>query len=137
IGVYTTALLYAMPVFHFPFGFLLVIVLAGLHCVVWGLFRGIPTLRLAGDYYAIVTFAFAEIVFTVIRNEVWLTGGPQGFRDYPAPLAFWYALRHTNILSGESEIHNWAMGFPAGAEQAPAVIGSSAVSPENVETVIS
>lgn len=134
IGVYTTALLYSLPFFQAPFGFLLVIVLAGLHCVVWGMIRGMPTLRLAGDYYAIVTFAFAEIVFTVIRNEVWLTGGPQGFRDYPAPLAFWYALRHTDTVTGEVEVHNWAMGFPDGAEQAPSVIGSSPVAPENVVT---
>ncbi|GAB4324440.1 MAG: ABC transporter ATP-binding protein [Candidatus Sumerlaeia bacterium] len=136
IGVYTTALLYASPLLQFPFGFLVVIAIAGLHCVLWGVIRGVPTLRLAGDYYAIVTFAFAEIVFTIIRNEVWLTGGPQGFRDYPAPQAFWYALRHTDPSTGASEVHNWALGFAEGADKVPAVIGQRAVSPEQVVTTI-
>jgi branched-chain amino acid transport system permease protein len=90
IGVYTTAILYARPFWQgLPFGFLAVLLLAGLHAALWGVLRGWPTLRLRGDYYAIVTFAFAEIVFTFVRNEVWLTGGPQGFRDHPPPRLPW------------------------------------------------
>jgi branched-chain amino acid transport system permease protein len=37
------------------------------------------TLRLSGDYLAIVTLGFAETVRLVINNEDWLTRGPRGF----------------------------------------------------------
>jgi branched-chain amino acid transport system permease protein len=38
----------------------------------------LPTLRLRGDYFAIVTFGFAELVRQIIKNEEWLTGGANG-----------------------------------------------------------
>lgn len=64
--------------FHFPGGFFLLLVLAGGVCAVAGLVRGWPTLRLVGDYYAIVTLGFAEIVGIVCRNWSSLTGGAFG-----------------------------------------------------------
>lgn len=48
---------------------------------------GIPTLRLKGHYFAIVTFAFAEIVGYGLINERWLTNGTIGFFGIPRPLA--------------------------------------------------
>jgi branched-chain amino acid transport system permease protein len=66
--------------FHFPGGFLILILLAGLVCGAVGLARGFPTLRLTGDYYAIVTLGFAEIVWLVTLNEDWLTGGAFGIK---------------------------------------------------------
>jgi len=48
---------------------------------------GLPTLKLKGHYFAIVTFAFAEIVAYVLINERWLTNGPVGFFGIPQPLA--------------------------------------------------
>ncbi len=62
--------------FHFPFSYLLILLVAGLVCAVVGALRGIPTLRLTGDYYAIVTLGIAEIIYIWYRNASW-TGGPK------------------------------------------------------------
>ena len=40
--------------------------------------RSSPTLRLTGDYFAIVTFGFSELVVLLLTNEIWLTRGPLG-----------------------------------------------------------
>lgn len=84
IGAYTAAILYDRQWMQFPFSFVVVLIAGGLHAAVWGLIRGAPTLRLSGDYYAIVTLAFAEIIRIVQRNEGWLTGAGQGLKGYPA-----------------------------------------------------
>ena len=83
IGSYTTAILCALPGLRFDGAALLILLAAGLHCAAWGVVRGAPTVHLTGDYYAIVTFAFAEIAFLFVLNEDWLTAGPQGLKDYP------------------------------------------------------
>lgn len=51
-----------------------------------GVLRGAPTLRLSGDYFAIVTFGFTELVVLFITNEIWLTRGPLGMPGIP-PIA--------------------------------------------------
>jgi branched-chain amino acid transport system permease protein len=84
IGAYTATILYDRPWMQFPGSFVIVLIVGGLHAAVWGLIRGAPTLRLAGDYYAIVTFAFAEIMRIFIRSEAWLTGGGSGFKNFPS-----------------------------------------------------
>lgn len=66
--------------FQFPGGFFVLLLLAGCVSAVAGLIRGFPTLRLTGDYYAIVTLGFAEIVWLVAANEDWLTGGAFGIK---------------------------------------------------------
>lgn len=48
-----------------------------------GLLRGAPTLRLSGDYFAIVTFGFTELVVLFLTNEIWLTRGPLGMPGIP------------------------------------------------------
>lgn len=63
-----------------PGGYFVLLVLAGLAGAAAGLVRGFPTLRLTGDYYAIVTLGFSEIVYLVTLNEEWLTGGAFGIR---------------------------------------------------------
>lgn len=67
-------------VFSFPGGYFVLLVLAGLCSAVMALVRGFPTLRLTGDYYAIVTLGFAEIVWLITLNEEWLTGGAFGIK---------------------------------------------------------
>jgi len=89
VGAYTSVLLYRQPEWQFTGSFFVVAFIAGLHCALWGVLRGAPTLRLTGDYYAIVTLAFAEIVFLLVLNESWLTGGPSGIKGYP-PIALSY-----------------------------------------------
>ena len=61
-------------------GFLPIMLICGLFCAGLGALRGIPTLKLTGDYYAIVTLGLAEIVFLVMFNEEWLTGGAFGIK---------------------------------------------------------
>lgn len=90
VGAYTAVLLYRQPEWQFAGSIFAVLLIAGLHCALWGALRGAPTLRLTGDYYAIVTLAFAEIIFLVVLNESWLTGGPSGIKGYP-PIALSYA----------------------------------------------
>lgn len=54
-------------------------VIGGLTAAIFGIIIGIPSLRLKGDYLAIVTLAFGEIVRTVIKN-LDVFGGPRGLR---------------------------------------------------------
>ena len=91
IGGYTAGLL--MQRLGVPYWFALP--LAVLHGTVWGLLRGIPTLRLTGDYFAIVTFGFAELFFRVVRNEQWLIGAPNGqLRGIPSPSIDFFGFFH-------------------------------------------
>ncbi|MGE0713007.1 MAG: branched-chain amino acid ABC transporter permease [Planctomycetota bacterium] len=55
----------------------LVMLVAGLVCAGLGALRGIPTLRLTGDYYAIVTLGIAEIFYLVYLNASWIIGGAE------------------------------------------------------------
>ncbi|MGQ9706202.1 MAG: branched-chain amino acid ABC transporter permease [bacterium] len=81
IGAYTTAILTTQ--FHISFWFCLIasIAIASL----FGVLRGLPTLRLSGDYLAIVTLGFGEIIRMTFTNWVSLTGGPMGIRDITPP----------------------------------------------------
>lgn len=62
--------------------FLLSLLVAGLVAAVFGLIVGIPALRLKGDYLAIITLGFGEIIRVIIEN-VSFTGGAQGLRSIP------------------------------------------------------
>ncbi len=62
----------------FEFSFFLILLLSGGACALLGVLRGIPTLRLSGDYYAIVTLGIAEIIFLFLLNEDWISGGAFG-----------------------------------------------------------
>jgi branched-chain amino acid transport system permease protein len=53
-----------------------------------GLVLGVPTLRLRGDYLAIVTLGFGEIARIVLNNWDGLTGGPNGIMHIPKPSLF-------------------------------------------------
>ncbi|KUH35981.1 MULTISPECIES: branched-chain amino acid ABC transporter permease [Streptomyces] len=109
VGAYSTAfwtgrLPIEPPVVLNPFW---VIPIAVVTCLVTGLLLGAPTLRLRGDYLAIVTLGFHEIIYLVAKNADGVTGGPQGARLIPdfsfdfagiaykwsiKPLPYWYLL---------------------------------------------
>jgi len=74
IGAYTAGLL----TIHYGLSFWIIVPLAALNGALWGVLLGAPTLRLTGDYFAIVTFGFAELVVLILTNEIWLTRGPLG-----------------------------------------------------------
>jgi branched-chain amino acid transport system permease protein len=84
VGAYSYALL--AQTFHL--GFWTCLPLAGLLASCWGIILGFPVLRLRGDYLAIVTLAFGEIIRIVLLNWVSLTNGPQGISGIPRPTLF-------------------------------------------------
>jgi branched-chain amino acid transport system permease protein len=67
IGAYTTAFL-ASPQFDIHISWWIVVWVAVAAAAIWGILLGAPTLRLRGDYLAIVTLGFGEIVRIVFRN---------------------------------------------------------------------
>ncbi|MCJ8151366.1 branched-chain amino acid ABC transporter permease (plasmid) [Shinella sp. H4-D48] len=77
VGAYTYALL-ASPQLDLHLPFLLIVGIAAVLGMITGILLGIPVLKLRGDYLAIVTLGFGEIIRIVINNVDWLTGGPKG-----------------------------------------------------------
>lgn len=80
IGAYTTALL-TLKGWHW----ILAMPLGLLACFVVGLGLGYPALRVKGHFLAFVTLAFNTLVFLVLRNEEWATGGTYGLVGMPRP----------------------------------------------------
>src|ERR1019366_8736157 len=72
----------------FGLGFWSCLPLAGILAAFWGVLLGFPVLRLRGDYLAIVTLAFGEIIRIVLNNWVSLTNGPNGITGIPRPTLF-------------------------------------------------
>lgn len=87
IGAYTYGML-ASPQFgiHIPFWILLF--LAAGFAALFGIILGAPTLRLRGDYLAIVTLGFGEIVPQIFQNLTQYTGGPNGIGALDFPTFF-------------------------------------------------
>jgi branched-chain amino acid transport system permease protein len=77
IGAYSFAIL-ASPQFGIHISFWLLLLVSAFVAAAFGIVLGAPTLRLRGDYLAIVTLGFGEIVPRVIRNASKLTGGVNG-----------------------------------------------------------
>ena len=67
------------------FSFWGMLIVGALVCAVFGVLFGAPTLRLRGDYLAIVTLGFGEIVPVVARNWDWMTNGAQGLGGIHTP----------------------------------------------------
>ena len=84
VGAYAYAILSTT----YGLGFWTCLPLAGIMAAAWGVMLGFPVLRLRGDYLAIVTLAFGEIIRVVITNWVSLTGGPNGIAGIPRPTLF-------------------------------------------------
>ncbi len=81
VGAYGYALLNQ----YFGLGFWACLPLGGLLAALFGLGLGFPVLRLRGDYLAIVTLGFGEIVRLAMLNWTSLTGSPRGISDIPRP----------------------------------------------------
>jgi branched-chain amino acid transport system permease protein len=79
VGAYSYALLSTT----FGLSFWLCLPLAGTLAAMWGIILGFPVLRLRGDYLAIVTLAFGEIIRIVLINWVDLTNGYAGISGIP------------------------------------------------------
>lgn len=84
VGAYT----YALLNYHFGLNFWLALPLGGLFSLLFGILLGIPVLRLKGDYLAIVTLGFAEIIRIVLENWNDFSFGPSGIANIPRPDLF-------------------------------------------------
>jgi branched-chain amino acid transport system permease protein len=84
VGAYS----YALISQTLGLSFFALLPVAGIFAALWGLMLGFPVLRLRGDYLAIVTLAFGEIVRLVLINWVPVTGGYAGIRSIPRPTFF-------------------------------------------------
>src|SRR5215471_12887905 len=84
VGAYS----YALIATTFGLSFWVCLPVAGILASLWGVMLGFPVLRLRGDYLAIVTLAFGEIIRLVIINWQSLTGGPNGISSIPRPSLF-------------------------------------------------
>jgi branched-chain amino acid transport system permease protein len=84
VGAYS----YALLAQNFGWSFWICLPIAGLLAACWGVILGFPVLRLRGDYLAIVTLAFGEIIRLVLLNWQSFTGGPNGISSIPRPSFF-------------------------------------------------
>jgi branched-chain amino acid transport system permease protein len=84
IGAYLMAIL-TVPMYPFQIGFLAATIVSVLATAGIGLALGAPTLRLRGDYLAIVTLGFGEVVKVTLRNLEQITGGMKGLNPVPPP----------------------------------------------------
>ncbi len=84
VGAYS----YALLAKTFGLAFWILLPLSGILASFWGIMLGFPVLRLRGDYLAIVTLAFGEIIRIVIINWVDLTNGYAGITGIPRPTLF-------------------------------------------------
>jgi branched-chain amino acid transport system permease protein len=84
IGAYTTALLSL----HFAIPFLLIVTVAVLISLLFGVLIGVPSLRIHNDYFVIATFGFQVLTFSILNNWVSLTRGPLGLPGIPNPVIF-------------------------------------------------
>ena len=84
VGAYT----YALLAMYFGMGFWTGLLVAGAMAALFGFLLGFPVLRLRGDYLAIVTLGFGEIIRILLNNMTWLTNGPNGIGGIPKPTFF-------------------------------------------------
>ncbi|WP_034917706.1 high-affinity branched-chain amino acid ABC transporter permease LivM [Erwinia sp. 9145] len=103
IGAYTFALLNH----YYGLGFWECLPLAGLVAAMFGLLLGFPVLRLRGDYLAIVTLGFGEIVRILLLNNTEITGGPNGISQIPKPSFFGLEFNRSVRDGGWDTFHNF------------------------------
>ncbi len=114
IGAYTTAILTLtqsdkqsvfymspMPAFlesaHLPF--IVALVLGGLLAAACAYIIGFPVLRLRGDYLAIATLGFSEIIRVILQNMQNITNGPLGINKIPNHVSMWMAFGVLAIIT--------------------------------------
>ncbi len=103
VGAYTYALLYHWGGWSFwealPF--------SGAMAALFGFVLGFPVLRLRGDYLAIVTLGFGEIIRLLLINLTSLTGGPDGISGIPKPTFLGLELTRRASQEGAETFHQF------------------------------
>ncbi|WP_181702254.1 high-affinity branched-chain amino acid ABC transporter permease LivM [Chthonobacter albigriseus] len=84
VGAYS----YALLAINFDLSFWILLPLSGILAAFWGMILGFPVLRLRGDYLAIVTLAFGEIIRLVLINWKDFSGGSAGISSIPKVTLF-------------------------------------------------
>jgi branched-chain amino acid transport system permease protein len=84
VGAYS----YALLAQYFDFNFWICLPLAGAFAAGFGILLGFPVLRLRGDYLAIVTLGFGEMIRVILLNWTSFTNGPDGISGIPRPSFF-------------------------------------------------
>ncbi|MTI13611.1 high-affinity branched-chain amino acid ABC transporter permease LivM [Sansalvadorimonas verongulae] len=84
VGAYSYALLNQ----YLGLDFWSCLLISGLIAAFFGFILGFPVLRLRGDYLAIVTLGFGEIIRILLLNWTSITGGPNGISQIPKPTLF-------------------------------------------------
>jgi ABC-type branched-subunit amino acid transport system permease subunit len=90
IGAYTVALLTAPEPHHLNYSFWVALPIGIILAAFAGILIGLPILRLRGDYLAIVTLGFGEIIRILLRSDLLtsFSAGPQGVRNIAGPTLF-------------------------------------------------
>ena len=102
VGAYS----YALLSHYFGLGFWVCLPIAGLMAAFFGFILGFPVLRLRGDYLAIVTLGFGEIIRLLLRNMTDLTGGPNGISNIEKPTLFGLSFERT-AAEGMQTFHEY------------------------------
>ncbi|MGU3627048.1 high-affinity branched-chain amino acid ABC transporter permease LivM [Comamonas sp. C24C] len=103
VGAYTYALL-----FHWAgWTFWEALPLAGAASALFGFVLGFPVLRLRGDYLAIVTLGFGEIIRLLLVNLTSFTGGPDGISSIPKPSVLGLPMTRTPLTEGGTTFHQF------------------------------
>ncbi|TAL76537.1 MAG: high-affinity branched-chain amino acid ABC transporter permease LivM [Burkholderiaceae bacterium] len=102
VGAYSYALLY-----HWAgWGFWQALPVAGAAAALFGFVLGFPVLRLRGDYLAIVTLGFGEIIRMMLTNLQSLTNGPDGISGIPKPTVLGHPMTR-RAADGYETFHQW------------------------------
>ncbi|NQT71097.1 MAG: high-affinity branched-chain amino acid ABC transporter permease LivM [Desulfobacteraceae bacterium] len=95
VGAYT----YALLNYHFGLGFWTVLPIGAAMGFLFGVLLGFPVLRLRGDYLAIVTLGFGEIIRLILENWNEFSFGPSGIANIPRPGLFGIQMSlHSSII---------------------------------------
>jgi len=101
VGGYTYALLNS----YFGLSFWVCLPIAGGMAALFGFLLGFPVLRLRGDYLAIVTLGFGEIIRLLLNNMTTITGGPDGVSGIPKPSVFGIEMARSASTEGGTTFH--------------------------------
>jgi branched-chain amino acid transport system permease protein len=101
VGAYTYAMLYQ----YFDLGFWVCLPIATAMAALFGFLLGFPVLRLRGDYLAIVTLGFGEIIRLLLNNLDSYTGGPDGINGVPKPTVFGFEMARSASEEGAVTFH--------------------------------
>ncbi len=104
----------AMLSHYYGLGFWVCLPLAGLMAALFGFVLGFPVLRLRGDYLAIVTLGFGEIIRILLRNLTQWTGGPNGISGIDKPTLFGLTFER-RAPEGMTPFHEY-FGIPYNSE---------------------